>query len=112
MSTVPSIPPQAFGSYSAAPGQDAPVHLPAAVYQQALAQGMPGQQPVIIVQQPAQAPARQLTPAVVAAVLGGGALLVTLLLAVAVVAVAVAVGAVSLTVGWMVLKSLAGGSRR
>lgn len=82
-------------------------HVPAEAYDQAMRHGG-GQPPVIVVQAPA--PQRQYGPLLLAGVVGGG-LVVALLLAVAVVAVAVGVGAVSCTIGWLVIKNLAGGRK-
>ena len=80
-------------------------HVPATAYDQAV-QHTGGQAPVIVLQQPA--PQRQYGPLLLAATVGGG-LLVAVLLALAVVATAVAVGAVSCTVGWLVIRNLAKG---
>lgn len=79
-------------------------HVPAAAYDQAVQHAPAGQAPVIVLQAPA--PQRQYGPLLLAAAVGGG-LLVSVLLALAVVAAAVAVGAVSCTVGWLVIRNLA-----
>lgn len=85
-------------------------HVPAAAYDQAVQHAPAGQAPVIVVQAPA--PPKQYGPLLLAAVVGGG-LVVAMLLALAVVATAVAVGAVSCTIGWLVIRNLAakGGKR-
>lgn len=83
--------------------QAAAGHAPAVAYDQAVQHGG-GQAPVIVVQAPA--PQKQYGPLLLAGVVGGG-LVVALLLALAVVATAVAVGAVSCTVGWLVIRNLA-----
>ena len=80
-------------------------HVPAAAYDQAVA-ASGGQPPVIVVQAPAQP--RQYAPLILAGAVGGG-LVVALLLALAVVATAVAVGALSCSIGWLVIRRLAGG---
>lgn len=79
-------------------------HVPATAYDQAVQHAPAGQAPVIVLQAPA--PQRQYGPLLLAAAVGGG-LLVSVLLALAVVAAAVAVGAVSCTVGWLVVRNLA-----
>lgn len=83
--------------------QAAAGHVPAAVYDEAVARSG-GYQPVIIMQAP-PAP-KQYGPLLLAATVGGG-LVVAALLAVAVVAVAVGVGAISCTIGWLVIRQLA-----
>ncbi|CAI4175604.1 hypothetical protein ABWI13_32260 [Streptomyces koyangensis] len=81
-------------------------HIPAALYQQAVQQAGPGAPaPVIVVQAPAAQQQKPYGPLLLAGVVGGG-LVVALLLAVAVVAVAVGIGAVSCTVGWLVIRNL------
>lgn len=82
--------------------QAAAGHVPAAVYEEAVARSG-GYQPVIVVQAPAAQ--RQVAPLVLAGVVGGG-LVVAVLLAVAVVAVAVGIGAISCTIGWLVIRQL------
>lgn len=77
-------------------------HIPAAAYDQAIAQSG-GQPPVIVIQAPA--PQKQYGPLLLAGVVGGG-LVVAMLLAVAVVAVAVGIGAISCAIGWLVIRSL------
>ena len=83
--------------------QAAAGHVPAVAYDQAVQHGG-GQAPVIVVQAPA--PQKQYGPLLLAGVVGGG-LVVALLLALAVVATAVAVGAVACTVGGLVIRHLA-----
>ncbi|MER5733946.1 hypothetical protein ABT084_37420 [Streptomyces sp. NPDC002138] len=79
-------------------------HIPAVAYDQAVQQAGPGgPAPVIVIQAPA--PPKQYAPLILAGVVGGG-LVVAMLLAVAVVAVAVGIGAISAAIGWIVIRSL------
>jgi hypothetical protein len=84
-------------------------HVPAVAYDQAVAQAAgTGQAPVIVVQAPA--PPKQYGALLLAATVGGG-LVVAMLLAVSVVAIAVGIGAISCTVGWLVIRSLLNGTK-
>ena len=91
------------------PTQQQAGHVPSAIYTQAMQQAAPGAgQPVIVVQAPQ--PQRRYGGLLLTAGIGG-VLLIGLLLSIAVVATAVAVGAISCSIGWLVIRGLMKGGK-